>query len=89
MSRDEITQRLDSRLFRPFRIVMTDGSSFEVRRQGQIMAGRRSAVLGISTDPGRPWFDRFAYVDYLHIVRLEDLEEGPPPHAANGAARPE
>jgi hypothetical protein len=69
---------LRHRPFVPFRITLTNGSSYDIRHPELCMAGRRSAVIGIADPEDRDrLFERTVTVDLLHIVRLESLEPGP------------
>jgi len=72
---EEIATALRRRPFVPFRMTLTEGSTYEVRHPDLCMAGRRSAILGTTSrdDPDR-LFDRSVTLDLLHIVKLEPLE---------------
>lgn len=78
MAPDELAGALRRRPFVPFRLTLTEGSTYEVRHPESCMAGRRSAVIGL-TAPGATdlLFDRSVTVDLLHIVKLEPLEPAP------------
>ena len=75
MAPEEIAARLRRQPFVPFRMTLTEGSTYEVRHPELCMVGRRSAIIGITTrdDPDR-LFDRSVDVDLLHIVKLEPIE---------------
>jgi hypothetical protein len=72
MSPEDFKEKVRQRPFEPFRICLTDGRAYEVRHPDLIMAGRRSAVIGMAnpSDPDH-LYDRYTIVDLLHIVRLE------------------
>jgi hypothetical protein len=72
---EELATALRRQPFVPFRITLTEGSTYDIRHPELCMAGRRSAVLGIVApdDPER-LFERSVTVDLLHIVRLEWIE---------------
>ena len=75
MAPEEITTALRRRPFVPFRMTLTEGSTYEIRHPELCMVGRRSTVVGItSTDHPDPLFDRSVTLDLLHIVKLEPLE---------------
>jgi hypothetical protein len=80
MAPEEITARLRRRPFVPFRMTLTEGSTYEIRHPELCMVGRRSAIVGIITtdDPDR-LFDRSVDIDLLHIVKLEPIETVPAP----------
>ena len=72
--------------FRPFRVVLTEGTAYDIYHPELFMLGRRSAVIGLKppTDP-EPWYDRYVTVDLLRIVRLEVLDT-PASASGNGMA---
>ena len=68
------------RPFVPFRVVTSDGTSYEIRHPELVMVAVSSAVIGYPT-PGEPMtMARYDIVSMFHIVRLE-----PMPEAATGA----
>jgi hypothetical protein len=75
MSPEELLVNLQRRPFVPFRITLTEGSAYEIHHPELCMAGRRSAIIGL-TAPGATdlLFERSVTVDLLHIVKLEPLE---------------
>jgi hypothetical protein len=82
MAPEELAHALRRRPFVPFRLTLTEGSSYDVRHPELCMAGRRSAVIGLApTDDPDLLFDRSVTVDVLHIVKLEPLEPASSPHA--------
>jgi hypothetical protein len=87
MSAEELREAANRRIFEPFRLVMTDGAGYEIRYPELIMVGRRSATVGLATDPSQPYYDRTVKIDLLHVIRLEPLETRPP-SGQNGPAAP-
>jgi hypothetical protein len=74
MPPEDLLERLHRQPFEPFRIRLTDGSTYEVRHPELILVGRRSAVVGVTeTDQQPPLYDRYTTVALVHIVRLEPL----------------
>ena len=57
--------------FAPFRIHLTDGTTYDVRHPDQIIVLRSRAVLAASADDTIP--DRLEHVALVHIVRIEEL----------------
>ncbi len=78
MAPEELASALRRRPFVPFRMTLTEGSTYEIRHPELCMAGRRSALIGIAApdDPDR-LFERSVTVDLLHIVRIESIEAVP------------
>jgi len=74
MSREELRANLRQQPFEPFRIVLTDGASFEVRHPDLLWVGQHTAYVGLTGDPGQTFFERSVKVDLLHISRVERLD---------------
>ncbi len=73
MAPEELREALQQP-FEPFRLVMTDGESYEIRHPDLLWVGRRSAMVGLTGEPGRTFYERSVRVDLLHIIRLEPLQ---------------
>jgi hypothetical protein len=82
MAPQDIEDAVRRRPFAPFRITLTEGSTYEVRHPELCMVGRRAVIVGVLA-PGRPdpRFDHSVTIDLLHIVKLEpvDLTAQSPP----------
>jgi hypothetical protein len=74
VSNEELKARVRQRPFIPFRIVLTEGTSYQIRHPDLIMVGKRSAVVGLAKDPEADFYDATILVDLLHIVRLEPID---------------
>ena len=72
MTRTDLANRVKQRPFVPFRLVLTEGSTYEIRHPEQIMLARDSAVIGLP-GPEEDFFDTTVLVDLFHIVRLEPI----------------
>jgi hypothetical protein len=79
MSQDELRDAARRQPFEPFRLILTTGATYDIRHPDLIMVGRRSAVVGVTNDPGGIAYDRTIKVDLLHIVGIE-------PGGSNGPA---
>ena len=77
MAPEELREVLRQQPFQPFRLVMTDGKTYDVRHPDLMMVGRRSAMVGLTGQPGRTYYERAVQVDLLHVIRLEPLERAP------------
>jgi hypothetical protein len=73
MAPEEIRDTLRHQPFEPFRLVMTDGGSYEIHHPDLLWVGQRSASVGLVGDAGKEFFERSATVDLLHVVRLEPI----------------
>jgi hypothetical protein len=74
MSHEDLFNHLRERPFRPFRLVLTEGTVYEVRHPELFMLGNRSVVIGLPRHPTETTYERTTMVDLFHIVRLEPLE---------------
>lgn len=73
MPPEDLIQALHQRPFVPFRMYLTDGTTYVVRHPDLLMVGRHSAVVGISGGD-EPLYDRYETVALLHVVRLEPID---------------
>lgn len=77
MAPEELREVIKQQPFEPFRIVMTDGMGFDIRHPDLLWVGRKTAMVGLTGDPGQTYFERAVRVDLLHIVRVEPLQPLP------------
>jgi hypothetical protein len=63
-----------ARPFRPFRVITSDGTTYEVTHPELVMFLMGSVIIGYP-NPNVPWqAERADYVSLRHIVRLEPIE---------------
>jgi len=75
MAPEELATAVRRRPFVPFRLTLTEGSTYEIRHPELCMPGRRSAVLGLTASGASDLlFDHSVTIDLLHVVKLEPLE---------------
>jgi hypothetical protein len=84
MTFDDLQEFVKRQPFSPFRIYLTDGTTFDVRHPELFMLGRRSVVVGVAAAPDQKYYDRSTMIDLLHVMRAELLQpaaqaNGPPP----------
>jgi hypothetical protein len=84
MTQEDLHQAARRQQFEPFRLVLTTGATYDIRHPEIIMVGKRSAIVGITNDPGGTAYDRTFKVDLFHVVGIEELPAPPPP--SNGPA---
>lgn len=73
MRPDEIRAHLRREPFRPIRIYISDGSSYDVRRPELMFVSRAEVVIGLDAgDDELP--ERCVYCDPLHITRIQPLD---------------
>jgi len=73
MPPEEILSLRQREPFEPFRICLTDGTSYDINFPEMVLPGRRALVIGIPNEPTLPLYGRTANVSLLHITRLEPL----------------
>lgn len=83
MTQEELQKAANRHPFEPFRVIVTTGATYDIRHPELIMVGRRSAVIGITNEPGESAYDHTIKVDLLHVVGIEDLPL-PTPSSNNG-----
>jgi hypothetical protein len=74
MSHEDLKARIQHRPFVPFRVVLTEGTSYEIRHPELFMIGKRSAIIGLAKNPAQNVYDAAVEVDLFHIVRLEPID---------------
>jgi len=74
MRPDEIREHLRKQPFQPIRVIVSDGSHYDVRHPEFMFVTRTEIVIGLGGDDALP--ERKAYVDPIHITRIEPLPNG-------------
>jgi len=71
MSPKGILQALRKRPFKPFRIQVSDGSTYDVRHPELVMVGKGEVIIGIPANgDADPIYDRAETVSLGHVVKL-------------------
>ena len=73
-----LRERLKASGFRPFRIVTSDGTTYDVRDPDLVMVGLGDIVVGIPSEQDASLFRATHLVSLRHVIRLEPLEEAAP-----------
>jgi hypothetical protein len=84
MPPEELRSALRTNPFQPFRLVMTDGTAYEIRHPDLLWVGARVAMVGFPTGDST-LFDRHITVALLHVQRIEPIGSTQPT-SGNGAA---
>jgi hypothetical protein len=84
MTQQELHDAARRQPFEPFLVILTTGTTYDVRSPDLIMVGRRSAIIGIANDSAGTAYDHTVKVDLLDIVGIEELSV--PPSSSNGPA---
>ena len=75
MRPDDIREWLMQRPFQPFRLHLTNGTSFDVRHPDQARIGRSTLVIGMSPPASEAALqtERDVMVALIHITHLEPI----------------
>jgi hypothetical protein len=84
MTQEDLQGAARRQPFEPFRLVLTTGATYDIRHPDLIMVGKRSAIVGVTVEPGGTAYDRTIKVDLFHVVGIEELPAPPP--SSNGPA---
>jgi hypothetical protein len=87
MAPEELRDSLRQQPFEPFRLVMTDGESYDIRHPDLLWVGRRSAFVGLTGQPGQTYFERAVKIDLLDVVRVVPIDTASAP-PGNGSPGP-
>ncbi len=82
MRSDELRNHLRKRPFRPFRLILTDGRTFEVRHPELAVVGQSTVAVGLARrgDP-ESLHDRSATIPLVDVLRIEPVGSSPAPSA--------
>ena len=84
MTRADLASRVRQHPFAPFRLVLTEGTAYQIHRPEQVMLGRDSVVIGLPSQNGEEDFFETTVLVYLyHVVNVEPIP-APPASAGNG-----
>jgi hypothetical protein len=78
MHPDELFAAVRRRPFVPFRLHVSDGSSYDIRHPDMILVTRRSAILALPGDPDQVP-ERSTTVALVHVTRLEEIDAATKP----------
>lgn len=72
MRPDELRAHLKKHPFRPFRVFVSDGSHYDVLDPDFMLVTKSEVTIAISL-AGEEMPDRSAYLDPVHITRVEPI----------------
>jgi hypothetical protein len=78
MKMQDVLGRLNDDPFKPFRIHMSDGTTYDVLNHGFIIVGPSSAVVTreyAKDEDGRMYAKHWRTIALAHIVQMSDLTE--------------
>jgi hypothetical protein len=75
MNYKEIAELLERVPFVPFRIVLTDGKTYDIRHPDLIWVLPTRLEIGTPMGNGKRLVERTDPVSLLHVVRLEEIKQ--------------
>src|SRR5438128_615156 len=75
MAPQDLESELKKEPFQPFRIVTTNGKTYDIREKDRplLLVGKRTVIIGLRVPETDPYFDRYEVVSLVHIIRLEPI----------------
>lgn len=74
MTAEDIRRMADQHPFKPFRIHLSNGRSFDIRHPDFVWVLRNRIEIGLSDRPDSNIPDRAEFVSLLHVVSVEELQ---------------
>jgi hypothetical protein len=74
MGSEDIQELVRRQPFRPFRITLTDGRTYDVRHPELAMVGRSTVAIGLPANGDETIYDRLVTVELLHIMQTEHVD---------------
>lgn len=65
---------LDRRPFKPFRLIMSSGQTYEVRHPEMALLTRSDMLVGTNVEDGVP--AEFRICSLLHVATIEPIDQG-------------
>ena len=84
MAPTELRDSLSQQPFEPFRLVLSDGATYDIRHPDLLWVGQRVAYVGLTGQAGSTFFERSVKVDLLHVTQIVPIGAESPP--SNGTA---
>jgi len=82
MRAEEFKELLKNHPFRPLRVYLTDGRTYDIRHPDQVLVMRQALDIGLQPDPVSGILEGAHRCSLLHVVRVEEMQ----PSSADGAA---
>ncbi len=83
MSPIDMRNTLRKQPFTPFRLVMSDGSAYDVRHPEMVLVGLRTAFVGLMGSASETFPEQTIQLDLGHITQVVPIDAATPP--ARGA----
>jgi hypothetical protein len=72
MTAEHLRQRMNEQPFRPFRLTMSDGRTFEVPNHDVALVKKNTIEVGTNLD-ANSWAQKYVECAILHITSIEDF----------------
>ncbi|HUD46048.1 MAG TPA: hypothetical protein VMR33_04415 [Candidatus Baltobacteraceae bacterium] len=72
MTAEQLRQRINEHPFRPFRLTLSDGRTFDVPNHDVALVKKNTIEVGTNLD-GDSWAQKYIEYAILHITGIEDL----------------
>lgn len=76
MAPADLLQALHKKPFEPFRIQVSDGTTYDVRHPELVMVGLRAVMIGIPANETQPVYEHVDTVSLGHVVKLLPIAAG-------------
>lgn len=79
MNLPDLQSALRTRPFKPIRLYVSGGETFDIRHSELCVPGYTSVFIGLpsSDDADSPVYARYTVIDLAHVIRLEPLPNVP------------
>jgi hypothetical protein len=74
MSSNELLAIIRKRPFEPFRMHLSDGTTYDIHHPEMVMPGMSIAIIGLPARPGEEFFARTETVSLRHVVKIVPLQ---------------
>ncbi len=77
MRPEDLRQFVRQEPFRPFRLTLTDGRTYDIRHPELVALGRSSLFIGFpraDDDDTEPVYDRYVIVSLLHVMQAQPVD---------------
>jgi hypothetical protein len=82
---EDIQSRLRQKPFQPFRLICSEGLTYEILHPDLVFVGQREVQIGFATKRRPTVYDRRVHVAMVHVVGMEDLPLATVPENGTGA----
>jgi len=89
MTANDIREDVRKQRFQPLRVIVDDGSQYDIHHPELCMVGVGSVIVGLASDPTSPYFERTVRISIDHISRVVPLPISPATTNGPGGPKPD